>query len=437
VNRVGQSGIRINVESFGYAADRSVLRHVVLNADEGESVAILGGSGSGKSTILKLLAGISPASGSGQVIRGEISLMGQTPDAYRRSGGLSVMFQEPTLLPNRSVRDNIALPLDLKAFPRGQLVDEMLHLVGLEKYAADLPRVLSGGMRTRVALARSFVTEPKLLLLDEPFAALDMLWKRELYASLAELKARFGTTIVMVTHDLQEAVFNSNHIFVLGRKGTPLDTLRIERELPRTFSFSETVEVFTSELAYLGSLLTTDSIRAGAPLASAVTAIDDAASSILNAKGGDAASINLRPVRPWVADAGITARLIEGWRSGNQTTRYAVMWDLLDNPRIEPSLLDDIVEFTLSDLVEFNRQCVSFYGPRAMLDQAVQQRISDREIPATKKWVYLCHLTEARNLVAAEELLRSVLAGADIRFVYPNAIRVAARVLEALGPSAR
>lgn len=252
--------LRVKIDSFGYAAERPVLRGVELTIGAGETTAILGASGCGKSTLLRVLSGILPSNPKHRFI-GSVDLFGQSPHAYRTSGRLAYMFQEPTLFPNRTVRDNVALPLELMGIRNGGLVDEMLSVVGLHEFDDYLPRQLSGGMRTRVALARSFVTKPELLLLDEPFAALDLTWKRDLYSSLSNLKGRFGTTTVMVTHDLQEAVFSANRILVIARNGSPLDVLAIDRPLPRPFDFSHTVSELTSELDYLAQLITTDTIR--------------------------------------------------------------------------------------------------------------------------------------------------------------------------------
>ena len=166
-----------------------------------------------------------------------------------------MMFQAAMLFPNRTVKQNIALPLELLGTsPTGE-IDDVLSVVGLRDYADFLPHQLSGGMKTRVAMAMSFVTNPKLLMLDEPFGQLDLGWKQDLYASLADLKSRAGTTVLMVTHDLEEAVFNANRIIVLSAEGRPLDMLELTVPLPRPFAFADTVSRFTHELDHLAHLL--------------------------------------------------------------------------------------------------------------------------------------------------------------------------------------
>ena len=246
-----------DISSFAYSAERTVLRRVRLDVATGDSVAVLGASGCGKSTLLRLVSGILPGDEE-HALNGSVRVFGKPPEEYRKGGQLAFMFQEAALFPNRTVRENVTLPLELRGQSDPALVDQLLGIVGLEEFADYLPRRLSGGMRTRVALARSFVTRPRLLLMDEPFAALDIIWKRELYTSLSKLKEQFQATAVMVTHDLQEAVYNANRILVLGRRGSPIDLVEIDRPLPRPFDFSDTVSELTSHIDYLAHLITSD-----------------------------------------------------------------------------------------------------------------------------------------------------------------------------------
>lgn len=204
--------------SFSYAKGTSVLQGVSLSIDKGETLAIVGASGCGKSTFLRVMSGILPNIES-NVITGDISVDGKSPDAYRKTGKLAFMFQEPTLMPNLTVRDNIGFPLKIKGIRDDSKVNELLSIVGLSEFADYLPKQLSGGMKTRVALARGFVTRPELLFLDEPFAALDIAWKSRLYVELENLVDRYGTTVVFVTHDVQEALLLSDNVAVFGRTG--------------------------------------------------------------------------------------------------------------------------------------------------------------------------------------------------------------------------
>jgi len=214
---------------FDYVPGVRVLREIGLSLEKGETMAIVGSSGCGKSTILRLLSGILPG-GTDQKVGGSIAIDGMTPDEYRRKGRLAFMFQEPTLMPNLSVRDNVAFPLKMRGTRSDATVDELIETVGLSEYTSYLPKQLSGGMKTRVALARSFVTGPELLLLDEPFSALDIARKSKLYIELERLVEQFGTTVVFVTHDVQEALLLSNNVLVMGSNGNVKSTYKIRSE---------------------------------------------------------------------------------------------------------------------------------------------------------------------------------------------------------------
>jgi NitT/TauT family transport system ATP-binding protein len=204
--------------SFRYAAEKQVLNGVSFALRKGNTLSIVGASGCGKSTLLRIISGILPNAKEDR-LSGQISISGQTPDEYRRSGKLAFMFQEATLMPNLTVRENITLPLRIKGVGDEERVGGLLQAVGLADYADYLPRELSGGMKTRVALARSFVTRPQLLLLDEPFSALDIAWKSKLYIELERLREQFHTTVIFVTHDVQEALLLSNDVLVFNQRG--------------------------------------------------------------------------------------------------------------------------------------------------------------------------------------------------------------------------
>src|SRR5262249_30756532 len=137
---------------------------------------------------------------------------------FRASGKLGFMFQDPCLLPNRSVEQNIYLPLDILGQSRNghDLVADYLRITGLEYEKQKYPSQLSGGMKTRVALARTFISGPELLLMDEPFSALDIVWKSQLYTELLNLKNKQQSSVILVTHDIFEALFFSSRILVMG-----------------------------------------------------------------------------------------------------------------------------------------------------------------------------------------------------------------------------
>ncbi|WP_134681099.1 ABC transporter ATP-binding protein [Paracoccus ravus] len=182
-----------------------------LAFSEGLTTALIGPSGCGKSTLLRLIAGLDMPSG------GTVSILGRTPAEQRREGAISVAFQDPSLLPWLTVQQNVALARRLaRQEPDPDHVARLIALVGLDGFAATRPAALSGGMRQRAAIARSLVTRPRILLLDEPFGAVDELTRRQLARDLPPLWQGRGTTAVLVTHSIDEAVTLSDRILVLS-----------------------------------------------------------------------------------------------------------------------------------------------------------------------------------------------------------------------------
>jgi NitT/TauT family transport system ATP-binding protein len=197
-------------------------------------VSFLGPSGCGKSTALRLIAGLATPS-SGQVRLNT----GNDPDPAAHEIGF--VFQEPTLMPWTSVRRNVYLPLKLKGIGFAQArprIDEALARVGLVEFAEAYPRELSGGMKMRVSIARALVTRPRVLLMDEPFAALDEMTRSRLNDDVLELWRANRWTIVFVTHSVYESVYLSNRIVVMGaRPGRVIDEIDIDAPYPRGESF--------------------------------------------------------------------------------------------------------------------------------------------------------------------------------------------------------
>jgi sulfonate transport system ATP-binding protein len=193
----------------------------------GEIVAIIGGSGCGKSTLLRAIAGLDRAT-SGTVTLGEIAITG--PHAK-----IGIIFQEPRLLPWLSVADNIGFGLsDLPAGIRREKVTRALARVGLTDKAAAWPRELSGGQAQRVAIARALVPQPEVLLLDEPFSALDAFTRRDLQDHLLDLWADTRPTLVLVTHDVDEAVVLADRVLVMRpRPGRLFDEIKVNLARPR------------------------------------------------------------------------------------------------------------------------------------------------------------------------------------------------------------
>ncbi|MFC3691099.1 ABC transporter ATP-binding protein [Chenggangzhangella methanolivorans] len=205
-----------------------VLSRVSLPVERGGILAIVGGSGCGKSTLLRLVAGLDAPSA------GEIWLDGARVLAPREEIGL--VFQEPRLFPWLNVRDNVGFGLaDRPPFERHDLVHQALERVGLSDRADAWPRELSGGQAQRVALARAIVARPKVLLLDEPFSALDAITRADLQDHLLELWQAYGLTVVLVTHDVDEAAYLADEVAVLAaRPGRLSASIRISEPRPRT-----------------------------------------------------------------------------------------------------------------------------------------------------------------------------------------------------------
>jgi len=219
-----------------YANGTRALDPVTLTVREGEFVTLLGPSGCGKSTILNLIAGLAAPSS------GRIATWGAGPEGIGAPGRrLAMVFQSATLMPWARVATNVRLPLDLASVPRSTAdgaVREALARVGLAGFEASYPRELSGGMQMRASIARALVTQPDLLLMDEPFGALDEITRMRLDAELLGLWSGRRFTVVFVTHSIYEAVFLSQRVIVMSaRPGRLLDEVVIDEPYPRTDDF--------------------------------------------------------------------------------------------------------------------------------------------------------------------------------------------------------
>ncbi|MEX2112003.1 MAG: ABC transporter ATP-binding protein [Pirellulales bacterium] len=245
-----QALVRANGLNVTYQGEVRALEDLAFEIPPGQFVSIVGPSGCGKSTLLRVVAGLlAPSSGG-------IDVAGKAPSIARRSANrLSFVFQDATLLPWRNLRDNVGLPLELQQTgqaERAARIHEALALVGLEDAARRFPSQLSGGMRMRASLARALVTRPQLLLLDEPFGALDDLTRHVLNDELLRLWQAHGWTSLFVTHNIAEAVYLSQRILVLSpQPGRIVADVSVNLPSPRTADVRATAEFarITGEVA--------------------------------------------------------------------------------------------------------------------------------------------------------------------------------------------
>jgi len=217
----------------------SVLSEIDLDIAPGEFVVIVGESGSGKTTLLRIIAGLESPD------RGSVAVNSRAVDGV--GAGRVMVFQEPRLLPWLSVRKNVSFGLELRNRPREDVrrkVDAALQLVGLGAFASAYPSQLSGGMAQRVGIARALVTDPEILLLDEPLGALDAMTRMRMQRELERLWQESALTTIMVTHDIEEAVYLADTIVVMGsgRAGFD-DVVRVGLPRPRDRSDPEFVEL--------------------------------------------------------------------------------------------------------------------------------------------------------------------------------------------------
>jgi NitT/TauT family transport system ATP-binding protein len=233
----GQPLVRLRSISKTFSNGTLALSNMSLDIHRGEFVSLLGPSGCGKSTALRIIAGLGEPT-SGSIEWPSASHYDADGKAEREVG---FVFQEPTLMPWATVADNVWLPLLLKGVERAEAkeaIEEALAMVGLESFADSYPRELSGGMKMRVSIARALITKPKLLLMDEPFAALDEITRFKLNNDLLELWQRFGWTVVFVTHSVFESAYLSQRIVVMAaRPGRVFRDLSVDAPYPRDESF--------------------------------------------------------------------------------------------------------------------------------------------------------------------------------------------------------
>ncbi|MFI5692545.1 ABC transporter ATP-binding protein [Kribbella sp. NPDC051586] len=232
----------------------TALDKIDLHVRGGEFVTLIGRSGCGKSTLLRLIAGLLPPTS------GTVEVAGDPVTGPRRD--VSFMFQRPALLPWRSVLSNVMLPVEIdKGAGRGKAAyrdraHELLELVGLQGFEGRLPHELSGGMQQRVSLCRSLIRDPQVMLMDEPFSALDALTRTELSEELQRIKMELSTTIVFVTHSIEEAVVLADRVVVLTpRPGRMREVVDIDIPRPRSLGQNAHITEVASISARLHALL--------------------------------------------------------------------------------------------------------------------------------------------------------------------------------------
>ncbi|MEO8543993.1 MAG: ABC transporter ATP-binding protein [Burkholderiaceae bacterium] len=216
----------------------AALENLSFTLNRGEFVSLLGPSGCGKSTLLKLATGLLPAT------TGSISLAGTRVSAPRPDVG--IVFQRPTLLPWKRVIDNVLVPVhargEVTAIHRKRATG-LLEMVGLERFAEHYPHELSGGMQQRVGIARALLSDPQLLLMDEPFAALDAMTRESMMDELLRIWAGSGKTVLFITHSIPEAVYLSDRVLVMGpRPGRIVDALNVVLPRPRSMDMMASTE---------------------------------------------------------------------------------------------------------------------------------------------------------------------------------------------------
>ena len=249
---VTRSVPEISLEGVGkrFRNGAVALEDISLTVERGEFVAFLGPSGCGKSTLLKLVSGLSAISA------GSVQVNGMMPEKAREL--MSFIFQDATLLPWRTVEQNVGLELELEhaARPvRAERVEKMLELVGLSHVAKSFPRQLSGGMKMRASIARALVTRPRILLMDEPFAALDEMSRDRLNEELLRLYSEQKWTVLFVTHSVAEAVFLSSRIVILAaHPGRVAHEMEVNLPWPRTAETRES-KAFEEQVTQASRLL--------------------------------------------------------------------------------------------------------------------------------------------------------------------------------------
>jgi NitT/TauT family transport system ATP-binding protein len=422
--------------SFHYAEGKQVLQNISFDLEKGKTLAIVGASGCGKSTLLRIISGILPCTNSNR-LHGTLLVENQTPDQYRQTGKLAFMFQEATLMPHLTVKENIELPLKIKGSNDPKKIAELIKAVGLEEYANYLPKQLSGGMKTRVALARAFVTEPELLLLDEPFSALDIGWKSDLYKRLVSF---FHTTVVIVTHDVQEAILLADNIIVLNRKGS----------IQAKFSVNSTISI-NDRVHDIAGFVNDQAFKELYPALQQAIILEEERQSINNYKideilntisqsAGDNSredlieSRLLDVVREFANAESVNKLLVNAFsKAKTDRLRYMLLWDILEYTNLSNEAHQKYLEFYLYNIVPFSSMSRQWY--KSQTDETFFQTLRGRIETAKgynqkKKWIYICDLYALSQLPEVKLYLDKIENGQIESVNFPLAKQAAKQIKE-------
>lgn len=384
--------ILINNLNFSFNQDQKILNNINLTIKKSDFLAILGASGSGKSTLLRVISNILPASKEDS-LTGEITIFGKKTKEYLNTGKLSFMFQEPSLMPNLSVRQNIGFPLKLRGEKiNNNLIDELLQVVGLTDHQTKYPSELSGGMKTRVSLARAFMTEPEVLLLDEPFSALDISWRYELYSYLEKVATRFNTTVILVTHDIQEAILLGDNITIFSKKGEILESIAPKKEKLVDFGFESVNSVLADnndEILDIQREIIVDGLRQLSK-----TEVDALLEKLSNNNPTKTDLYNLQSLKPYINDDVIYNKASQLWNiSNNWNLKQHLMWRLLDSKHATYELHQQVAQFIKDDLEAFSKESMNAqYFKSGNAVRNTIRRFKNLDYHNNKNWLYLVYL---------------------------------------------
>lgn len=422
--------------SFSYDLKEEVIGNISFSVSQGETTAIVGGSGSGKSTILKLLSSILTYR------TGNITINGLSPIDYKESGLLSFMFQETSLLPHLTVFSNIALPIKINKQFNYTPVNNLIEKVGLSNYRNYMPNALSGGMKTRVALARSFISTPELLLLDEPFSALDISWKSKLYEELVQLQEQNNTTVVLVTHDIQEAILLSDNVLVLGKSGRIIGQEKVNAISPlqriRDVNHYMASNEYQTKFVKIQKLILDDGVR----YITELPVIDNLLDRLNRFSGNSLSESRISeneviPLRHHSDNLEIHSQLLKVYdKAVLPKFKALLIWDILNYSKIDRQTIDKLSFFALdnSSLLNENAQLSWKISSNDMFDYILKHRINNNEFPRHKKWIYLYLLIDDKSKYCDHILdyLNAIIDGDVDELNYETARVTAERVKKSI-----